>query len=59
MRKDSEVGLTTNATMLNGDTCMKLLDSGLNFLYFSVDAATKPTYEAIRVGATLTWLLKI
>jgi radical SAM protein with 4Fe4S-binding SPASM domain len=51
MRTESEVGLTTNATMLTEGTCMKLLDSGLNFLYFSVDAATKPTYEVIRVGA--------
>ncbi|TFG36359.1 MAG: radical SAM protein [Nitrospirales bacterium] len=58
MRKDSEVGLTTNATMLNEETAMKLLDSGLNFLYFSVDAATKPTYEAIRVGADFDAVVK-
>jgi radical SAM protein with 4Fe4S-binding SPASM domain len=58
MCKDSEVGLTTNATMLNEDTCMKLLDSGLNFLYFSADAATKPTYEAIRVGADFDAVVK-
>jgi radical SAM protein with 4Fe4S-binding SPASM domain len=58
MHEDSEVGLTTNATMLNEDTGMKLLDSGLNFLYFSVDAATKPTYEAIRVGADFDAVLK-
>jgi radical SAM protein with 4Fe4S-binding SPASM domain len=51
MHGDSEVGLTTNATMLDEDTGRKLLDSGLDFLYFSVDAAAKETYEAIRVGA--------
>ena len=58
MHGDSEVGLTTNATMLKTDTGMKLLDSGLNFLYFSVDAATKPTYEAIRVGADFDSVIK-
>lgn len=51
MHCDSEVGLTTNATMLNGGTGEKLLDNGLDFLYFSVDAATRPTYGAIRIGA--------
>lgn len=58
MSKDSEVGLTTNATMLDEDTGMKLLDSGLDFLYFSVDAATKPTYEAIRIGADFDSVIK-
>jgi len=58
MHGNSEVGLTTNATMLNEDTGRKLLDSGLDFLYFSVDAATKPTYETIRVGADFDAVVK-
>ncbi len=58
MHGDSEIGLTTNATMLNRDTGIKLLDSGVNFLYFSVDAATKPTYEAIRIGADFDSVIK-
>jgi radical SAM protein with 4Fe4S-binding SPASM domain len=58
MHGDSEVGLTTNATLLDKDTALKLLDSGLDFLYFSVDAATKPTYEAIRVGADFDSVVK-
>ncbi len=58
MYRNSEIGLTTNATMLNGDVGTKLLDSGLNFLYFSVDAATKTTYEAIRVGADFDSVIK-
>jgi Fe-coproporphyrin III synthase len=51
MRENSEIGLTSNATLLNEQTALKLLDSEVDFLYFSVDAATKSTYEAIRVGA--------
>lgn len=58
MHGNSEVGLTTNATMLNEDTGRKLLDSGLDFLYFSVDAATKLTYEAIRIGADFDSVVK-
>jgi radical SAM protein with 4Fe4S-binding SPASM domain len=58
MSADSEVGLTTNATMLNQDTGIRLFDSGVNFLYFSVDAATKKTYEAIRLGADFDSVIK-
>lgn len=58
MSADSEVGLTTNATMLNRDTGIRLLDSGVNFLYFSVDAAAKETYEAIRLGADFDSVIK-
>ena len=46
-----EVGLTTNATLLEGALVENLLTSGLDFLYFSVDGASKATYERIRVGA--------
>jgi radical SAM protein with 4Fe4S-binding SPASM domain len=58
MHRDSEVGLTSNATMLNEETGVKLLDSDLDFLYFSVDAATKQTYEAIRLGADFDSVMK-
>jgi radical SAM protein with 4Fe4S-binding SPASM domain len=51
MNENSEVGLTTNGTLLNENTTRKLLNSGLDFLYFSVDAASKATYETIRIGA--------
>jgi radical SAM protein with 4Fe4S-binding SPASM domain len=58
MHNDTEVGLTTNATMLDEDTGKELLDSGLDFLYFSVDAATKRTYGAIRIGADFDSVIK-
>jgi radical SAM protein with 4Fe4S-binding SPASM domain len=47
----AEIGLTTNATLLNEETATRLLESGIDFLYFSVDAATRQTYEKIRVDA--------
>jgi len=46
-----EVGLTTNATLLNREASAKMLEAGPDFFYFSVDAATKVAYEKIRVGA--------
>lgn len=51
MKTDSEIGLTTNATLLDETAARRLLDSGIDFVYFSVDAATPATYSAIRVGA--------
>ena len=46
-----EVGITTNATLLDGLTARALLEAGLGFLYCSVDGATKATYETTRIGA--------
>jgi MoaA/NifB/PqqE/SkfB family radical SAM enzyme len=52
MAAEGEVGLTTNATLLDQRTAERLLDTGIDFLYFSVDAASKELYESIRVGAS-------
>ena len=46
-----EVGMTTNATLLDPGMAGQLRDAGLGFLYASVDGATAATYERIRVGA--------
>ena len=51
MAPGGEVGLTTNATLLDEPTAERLLGTGLDFLYFSVDGASREVYEAIRVGA--------
>lgn len=51
MADGGEVGLTTNATLLTPEMARRLLESGIDFLYFSVDAASKEIYESIRVGA--------
>jgi MoaA/NifB/PqqE/SkfB family radical SAM enzyme len=47
----SEVGITTNATLLDQSMAARLLDPGLGFLYFSADGASKETHERIRLGA--------
>ncbi|HED67079.1 MAG TPA: radical SAM/SPASM domain-containing protein [Planctomycetes bacterium] len=44
------VGLTTNGSLLNAERAERLLDSGVAMVDFSLDAATKETFEAIRVG---------
>ncbi|PKN52811.1 MAG: hypothetical protein CVU55_06215 [Deltaproteobacteria bacterium HGW-Deltaproteobacteria-13] len=46
-----EVGITTNATLLNETMARDLIEAGLGFLYASVDGAAKATYERYRVGA--------
>lgn len=45
------VQLTTNATVLTERIARELLDLGLDFISFSLDAVTKRAYEAVRVGA--------
>jgi len=52
MAPGGEVGLTTNATLLDEPTARRLLDTGIDFVYFSVDGASREVYEAIRVGAS-------
>jgi radical SAM protein with 4Fe4S-binding SPASM domain len=43
-------GLSTNANFLDGRKGRALLEAGLDFLVVSLDAATAPTYEQLRVG---------
>jgi radical SAM protein with 4Fe4S-binding SPASM domain len=44
------VGVVTNGTQLLPPLVRKLFTAGLNFMAVSVDAATEPTYRAIRRG---------
>lgn len=46
-----EVGMTTNATLLDESMARNLIGAGLGFLYASLDGATKETYERYRAGA--------
>jgi radical SAM protein with 4Fe4S-binding SPASM domain len=46
-----DIMMNTNGTLLNESRARKLLDAGLTRLRFSLDAATKETYEKIRRGA--------
>ncbi|MCX5873743.1 MAG: radical SAM/SPASM domain-containing protein [Deltaproteobacteria bacterium] len=52
--KDSgcRVGFSTNGVLLTPDRLDKLLAAGLDWVAFSVDAATSETYKKIRVGAS-------
>jgi radical SAM protein with 4Fe4S-binding SPASM domain len=51
MPKWGRLALTTNGTLLNRDAAKRLIDGGINTITFSVDGATKATYESKRVGA--------
>ena len=51
MPTKGRLALTTNGTLLDADKAARLIDEGLNTFTFSVDGATKPTYETKRVGA--------
>jgi radical SAM protein with 4Fe4S-binding SPASM domain len=44
------LGLSTNATYLDGRKARLLLDSGLDFLVISLDGASELTYQRLRVG---------
>jgi MoaA/NifB/PqqE/SkfB family radical SAM enzyme len=58
MPPDGEVGFTTNATLLDRARATAILDAGPDFIYFSVDGATRSTYEATRIGAEFSVVLK-
>ncbi len=44
------MGLSTNATFLDAGKSRLLLESGLDFLVISLDAASAATYDKVRVG---------
>ena len=44
------VGISTNASLLNPQKQRLLLESGVDHVIFSIDGVTKETYEKIRVG---------
>ncbi|MHA1543146.1 MAG: radical SAM protein, partial [Candidatus Hodarchaeales archaeon] len=50
-QKGLQTKLHTNATQLNEEKSIKLLESGLDFISFSFDGYTKETYEKMRIGA--------
>jgi radical SAM protein with 4Fe4S-binding SPASM domain len=45
------VGFYTNGTLLDKETSNALLGAGLDYIVFSIDGATKKTFESIRIGA--------
>ena len=53
-----DIMMNTNATLLSEERSRKILESGLTRLRFSLDAATKETFEKIRVGADYESVMK-
>jgi len=53
-----EVKLTTNATRLTEALSHKILESGVNLVVFSVDAADAETYESIRIRGNFSEVVK-
>lgn len=51
-RRGIEIGTTSNGTILNEKILDGFVHSGLDWLNFSLDGATKQTYERMRPGAT-------
>lgn len=53
-----EIGTTSNGTILNERLLQEILSSGLDWLNFSLDGATKATYEQMRPGAIFERVLQ-
>lgn len=53
----SSVELITNATMLTSDMSCRLIETGLDILWVSIDGATPESYADIRLGAALPEVL--
>jgi len=50
-KRNIRIGITTNATLLTDEIGQKLIDSKIDWIYISLDAASKELYEKIRRGA--------
>jgi len=53
-----DILMNSNATLLTEDRAQALLDSGITRIRFSIDAATKETYEKIRIGGKYDQVVK-
>jgi len=52
------VEIYSNATLVQGKLAKKILNSDIDELMFSVDGATKKTYESLRIGANFEKTMK-
>jgi len=55
---ECEVGLPTNGTLLNERNAARLLDTGVDFLVFSLDGASRETFEGIRLGVNFDTVIR-
>ena len=58
MPQKGEIGFNSNATLLERSHIVRTVESGLDNLTFSVDGATRATYERIRKGAKFGQIIK-
>ncbi len=50
-KRDFRVSFTSNFTLMDESKAVDVINSGVDYLYISVDGSNKHTYEKIRVGA--------
>jgi len=50
-----DLGISTNATLLDEARARSILDSGLDTILIAVDGATKDVYERVRISSTFTF----
>jgi MoaA/NifB/PqqE/SkfB family radical SAM enzyme len=58
MPEAGQIGLNTNGTLMTEHSASRLLDAGVNWICFSVDGATRDTYERIRSGSNFKDVIK-
>lgn len=58
MPGQSAVGSCTNGTLLRRERVQRLFDTGIDYLFFSVDGASKKTSEAIRPGSDFNEIMR-
>jgi len=56
-KKSFRVSFTSNFMLMNQSKAIDVINSGVDYLYISVDGANKDTYEKIRVGANYEELI--
>lgn len=54
----NEIGINTNAMLLDDKKAKQLLESGIGTVYFSVDGISKKKYEAIRINLNFETVVK-
>lgn len=58
MKGFRSVAISTNADLLNDDKQVKLLESGVDTVIFSIDGANKETHEKIRLGVNFERVIR-
>ncbi|HEV2718605.1 MAG TPA: radical SAM protein, partial [Thermoanaerobaculia bacterium] len=50
--------IITNGTLLNAESCRKIVEAGITRVIFSIDGGTKSIFEELRVGALFERVLE-